>query len=213
MSTKTVRSESKVEVRLLDDNRDINANIETIVDIHMQAFHNFFLTFLGKGFLKCMYKGFCTHEKSNLLCAYDHGNIVGFIAYSEDISGFYKYLIKKKLIPFAWYSFAAFLKNPKIMMRLLRAFLYPSETKRDENYVELSSIGVQPICEGMGIGSKLIDYLKSIVDFDRYDYIKLETDAQNNDSVNRFYQNNGFVLYKEYSTPEGRLMNEYRYRK
>lgn len=200
-------------MNLLEDNPHINSNIESIVDIHMQAFQDFFLTFLGKGFLKCMYKGFCSHDKSNLICAYENGSIVGFIAYSEDISGFYKYLIKKKLILFAWYSFTAFLRNPKIMMRLLRAFLYPSETKRDENYIELSSIGVLPICEGMGIGSRLIDCLKSIVDFDRYDYIKLETDAQNNDSVNSFYQKNGFVIYKEYSTPEGRLMNEYRYRK
>ena len=32
--------------------------INQIVDIHMKTFTGFFLTFLGKGFLKQLYKGF-----------------------------------------------------------------------------------------------------------------------------------------------------------
>ena len=49
------------------------------------------------------------------------------------------------------------------------------------------------------------------MNFDEYEYINLETDALNNDSVNRFYQKNGFVLSKTYVTDEGREMNEYRF--
>ena len=62
-----------------------------------------------------------------------------------------------------------------------------------------------------GIGSKLIDHLKGMVDFDEYAYINLETDAVNNDDVNRFYVKNGFRLARSYFSSEGRKMNEYRF--
>lgn len=189
-----------------------------VVDIHMQSFTGFFLTFLGKGFLKQLYTGFIEHEGSGIIVAVnDSDEIVGFLAYSDDMSSFYKYLIKKKLIPFAWYSGCAFLRNPKIMFRLLRAFTYSGEAKRTEKYIELSSIGVKPASEGTGVGSKLISALKvkacnlNRERTEKYEYIKLETDAVDNDGANAFYQKNGFVLDHEHATREGRRMNEYRY--
>ena len=106
------------------------SRIPEVVDIHMQSFTGFFLTFLGKGFLKQLYMGFMNHPGSGLIVAIDDGQVVGFLAYSDDLSGFYKYLIKRKLIPFAWYAGCAFLRNPKIMFRLLRAFTYSGEAKR-----------------------------------------------------------------------------------
>lgn len=197
--------------------KKINANdkkiIADIVDIHMSTFSGFFLTFMGKGFLNAMYKSYCEHDKSELLSAFDdEGNAVGFLAYSGNMSGLYKYMIKKKLILFAWYSFGAFFRKPKIFMRLVRAFLRPSESKREEKYVELSSIGVNPDCKTQGIGTLLINTLKNSVDFSEYEYISLETDAEGNDKVNDFYKKNGFLLVREYSTPEGRKMNEYHWR-
>ena len=50
-----------------------------------------------------------------------------------------------------------------------------------------------------------------MVDFNNYAYINLETDAENNDAVNRFYVKNGFELARSYFSPEGREMNEYRF--
>lgn len=184
----------------------------------MQSFTGFFLTFLGKGFLKQLYTGFIEHEGSGILAAInDNGEMIGFLAYSDDMSAFYKYLIKKKLIPFAWYAGCAFLRNPKIMFRLLRAFKYSGEAKREESYIELSSIGVKPVNEGQGVGSKLIGALKITAGnlnsgkAKKYEYIKLETDAEDNEGANVFYKKNGFILDHEYATREGRRMNEYRY--
>ncbi len=186
--------------------------IPEVVDIHIRTFQGFFLTFLGKGFLKHLYSEFVAHSKSNLIVAQDEsGKLVGFLAYSKDISGFYKTLIHKKLFQLGWYSFIAFLKNPRIIFRILRAFIYPSNAKRNEQYIELSSIGVLPEVASKGIGTKMIDFLKVHVDFTVYKYIKLETDAKKNDEVNRFYISKGFILEKTYLTPEGRVMNEYHY--
>ena len=120
-------------------------------------------------------------------------------------------MIKHRLLQFGWYSLGALLRNPKTFMRLLRAFLKPNEAKRDVDYVELASIGVLPEKKSKGIGSSLISELKDNVDFSKYKYITLETDADNNESANYFYKKNGFSLVRSYVTNEGRKMNEYRF--
>lgn len=187
------------------------ARVNEVVDIHMQSFTGFFLTFLGKGFLRQLYKGFIEHENSGILVAIEENKIVGFLAYSGDLSGFYKYLIKRHFISLGWYAGIAFIRKPKIFLRLIRAFEYSNEAKRKEKYVELSSIGVSPEKEKKGVGSNLIGALKSKVNVGKYQYIKLETDARNNEAANGFYRKNGFVLDHEYVTREGRRMNEYRF--
>lgn len=193
--------------------------LNTIVKIHMDTFTGFFLTFLGKGFLRTMYQGYIKHENSGLIVAREcnehgeKGEIVGVLAYSEELSAFYKYLIKTKLIPFAWYSLGAFFRRPSAMVRLIRAFLKPGESKREEAYVELSSIGVRPDQKGKHVGSRMIDVLKENFDGEKFSYINLETDAVDNEGANIFYQKNGFLLSRTYETKEGRKMNEYRWKK
>ena len=183
--------------------------VEDVVDIHLKTFKGFFLTFMGKGFLKQMYESYILHEKSEVLIAIENEKIMGFLAYSKDYSGLYKYMIRQRLLPFAWYSICAFLRKPKVFFRILRAFLKPAEAKEKEKYIEIASIGVLPECKGQGIGSRLIEGVKNIFDNKKYKYIKLETDAIDNDAVNEFYKKNGFVKKREYLTHEGRKMNEY----
>ncbi len=186
--------------------------LNEIVKIHMDTFHGFFLTFMGKGFLKTMYSSYCKHAKSGLLVAMDEEDrIMGFLAWSGELSELYKFMIKRKLFSFALHSLGAFFRKPKIFIRLIRAFLKPGESKRAESYVELASIGVLPDAKRSGIGSMLIDRLKENVDFSVYEYITLETDAVDNEGANRFYQKNGFVLARTFETSEGRKMNEYRF--
>lgn len=186
--------------------------IDEIVSIHLSTFQGFFLTFMGRGFLYHMYCSYCEEKQSGLLVAEENGKSLGFLAYSGDMSGLYKYMIKKKLVVFAWYGMGAFLRKPAVFVKLLRAFLKPSESKRDEVYMELASIGVNPDMKSQGIGSLLIDALKRSTDWNKYAYITLETDAINNEGANQFYLKNGFVLEREYETYEGRKMNEYRFR-
>lgn len=185
--------------------------INDIVSIHLDTFQGFFLTFMGRGFLKLMYRSYVEYNDSGILVAFENEKPIGFLAYSGDLSGLYKYMIKKRLIPFAWYSLGAFFRKPTVFIRLVRAFLKPGEAKRNEKYVELASIGVAPYVKSKGVGSQLIEALKSMIDFNEYAYITLETDAVNNDGANRFYLKNGFVRVREFETNEGRKMFEYRW--
>ena len=185
--------------------------IDQVVSIHLETFPGFFLTFMGRGFLRQLYTSYCKHPESGLLVALENGEPVGFLAYSAALGQLYKYMIKTRLIPFGWYAAGAFFRKPAVFMRLVRAFLKPGESKREEAYVELASIGVKPETKGTGVGSKLIDDLKARVDFEKYAYINLETDAVDNEGANRFYEKNGFTLCRSFETHEGRKMNEYRY--
>lgn len=185
--------------------------IKAIAELHKRAFPSFFLTQLGVPFLRTLYTGYMEDKDSGIIVAEEGGKLVGFIAYSNDYPRFYKGLIKNHLIKFAFCSVGAAIRHPSFIKRLLGAFKKSESVVKEEKYVELASICVDPEIESKGVGSALIDYLKGIVDFNIYDYINLETDADGNDGVNRFYKINGFNLEREFITAEGRRMNEYRY--
>lgn len=185
--------------------------VDKIAEIHLKTFEDFFLTFMGRGFLRQMYRSYCDHNKSGIIVAIENERVVGFLAYSEDLSALYKHMLKSRLIPFAWYSMGAFFRKPATFMRIVRAFLKPSESRRSEAYVELASIGVDPEAKGKGVGSLLINALKKRTDFDKFEYITLETDAVDNDAANRFYVKNGFEATRQFQTHEGRSMIEYRF--
>ena len=116
--------------------------VEQIVVIHLTSFPDFFLTFLGKGFLKYLYKGFIQHSESGILVAQTDSCLVGFLAYSTNLSEFYSFLIKKYFFPFAWYGFLGALRSPKNIFRIVRAMTYPNISKKNEKAIEISSIAV-----------------------------------------------------------------------
>ncbi len=185
--------------------------VKKIANLHIKAFPNFFLTQLGRGFLETLYTGYMEDPDSGIIIAEQNGIIEGFIAYSYDYPRFYKGLIKNHLMRFAICSMGAALRHPSFIKRLFGAFKKSDSVVKEEKYVELASICVNPSLENKGIGTLLIEYLKGLVDFGKYAYINLETDADGNDAVNRFYCKNGFKLERQYLTAEGRRMNEYRY--
>lgn len=92
--------------------REVNSEekeiVNDIVEIHLKTFEGFFLTFMGRGFLCQMYQSYCDHKDSGLLVAEDGGKAIGFLAYSSNFSGLYKFMIKTRIIKFGWYSAEAF---------------------------------------------------------------------------------------------------------
>lgn len=185
--------------------------IQDLAILHKAAFPRFFLTQLGIPFLKTLYTGYLEDADSGLIVAEEDNKVIGFIAYSNDYPRFYKGLIKHHIVKFALCSIGAAVRHPSVIKRLLGAFKKSDSVVKNEKYVELASICVDPSIEGKGVGSALIRYLKEIVDFNDFAYINLETDANENDNVNSFYRKNGFLLERQFVTDEGRVMNEYRF--
>ena len=185
--------------------------IPSLALLHKAAFPSFFLTQLGIPFLKTLYTGYLEDAESGIIVAEEDNRVIGLIAYSKDYPKFYKGLIKHHIIKFAFCSLGAAIRHPSFIKRLLGAFKKSESVVKTERYVELASIGVDPNCKSKGIGSALISYLKKQIDFSKFAYINLETDAVDNDAANRFYVKNGFILEREFTTAEGRKMNEYRF--
>jgi len=139
-----------VRIFELDKNTTDPSYIRNIAGLHIKAFPDFFLTQLGRGFLITLYKGYLEDGYSGIIVAEDSENrLLGFVAYSNDYSKFYKGLIKKHLFEFVFGAVGAVIKHPKFIKRLFGAFRKSDEVKRTEKYVELASIGVNPAIGGL----------------------------------------------------------------
>ena len=196
-----------IQVREIQKNEKVL--IDEIAKIHLLAFKGFFLSSMGKSFLKNMYLSYAEDEKSSLLVALEDEKAVGFLSYSKDIDELYKFMSKKHTVSFAINCVGAAVKNPKKVFSKIHRFFKPVEEPRKEKYVKLSSIGVLPEYQRRGIGTLLIN--KMMEDVSSTDgYVSLDTDAKNNDNAIKFYTKNGFIKSREFIADENREMIEFR---
>ena len=186
------------------------ADVPAVVRVHIEAFPNFFLTFLGPGFLRELYRGIVRDPSGIAFVAERDGVCGGFVAGTFEPAGFYRRLLKRRLIPFAWHAWWAFLRKPSVAPRLLRAFTRPAEAPSSATRrAELMSLAVLPGNRGGGTGARLVEaFVESARDHGAAT-VFLTTDAMHNDAVNDFYVRLGFVRSRGFATPEGREMNEY----
>jgi len=184
-------------------------NCRSVVDIHMRSFRGFFLTFMGRPFLNLFYGATLADPSGVAYVARDESKISGFVCGTTEPDGFYKRLLKNHLLGFFWASLQGFLRKPSILPRLLRAFSMPGQPLPAENCATLMSIAVDPDCQGQGVGKLLVSAFLDEVKARGSQYVNLTTDAADNEGTNHFYQSIGFELFRSYSTPEGRAMNEY----
>jgi len=186
-------------------------HIHQAVQVHLAAFPNFFLSFLGPGFLKEFYNSFTVDSAGIGFVAQDPQTkeVYGVIVGPFNPAGYFKRLLKRRWWAFCMASLTAVLKKPSVISRLFRAVFYRGDAPRTESLSLLSSIAVSPDIQSKGLGRQLVDAFVNEVKKRGGKGVFLTTDAENNDKVNCFYQNRGFVLESSYVTPEGRKMNRY----
>ena len=184
-------------------------DLEQIIQIHLESFTGFFLTFLGHDFLALLYTGILNDPDGLVLVAASDGQLEGFVAGVTHQSGFYGRLIKKRKWAFALATLGALFKRPAIVSRLARALKRPAEASQSAAEACLMSIAVRPEAEDRGIGKQLIEAFCQEMTERGVSAVCLTSDRDNNERVNRFYQKCGFSLSRTFVTPEGRAMNEY----
>jgi len=185
-------------------------DVDKVVNVHMESFQGFFLTFLGRQVLKLYYEGILQDSSGIGFSCVNRDDIIGFVVGFHNPSGFYSRLLKRDLVRFGFACIPAVLKKPKTFLRLLRAIVKPFEAPSGKA-AELSSIAVLPHYQRRGIGRQLINaFIKEATDRD-IEYVYLTTDALNNEAAITLYNMLGFKLYRKYETSEKRLMCEYRY--
>jgi ribosomal protein S18 acetylase RimI-like enzyme len=184
-------------------------DVNLVVEIHIAAFQNFFLTFLGPAFLRTLYRGILQDDDGIAFVCLQNKGIKGFVAGTSDPSGFYRRLLYSHWWQFGFASIIPILKQPSILFRLLRALNPPHQFKETEKEGLLMSIAVSPMSQGMGIGKVLIDAFLAEASNRQLKRVRLTTDRESNEFVNEFYRKMGFEIRRCFVTPENRKMNEY----
>jgi len=87
--------------------------------------------------------------------------------------------------------------------------IHPSRNPAGKDVAGLYSIGVLPSLQGTGAGRMLVTAFLEEARCRGCRRVFLTTDRDGNDTVNTFYRKMGFHVEREYTTPEGRRMNEY----
>lgn len=193
-----------------------NEELQEIVKAHIEAFPNFFLTSLGKDLLFELYRSFLEVKNSGIYIAKIDNDTVGFLAFTEKSTLIYYNILKRHFFSFFFKLLKRFLKNPISFFKLLYSFKKKLFSKKEKDKIiskkiRIESIAVKPNYSNKGVGKELIDFLKRNIDFQKFDFIELETDAKNNEKTNCFYQKNNFIKIEEITTDENRVMNIYHY--
>ena len=132
-------------------------DVNTIVEIHLDAFKGFFLTSLGSDFLKFYYTCFVKSRETVTMVAEEEDIVYGFSASTKDCKGFNSRLIKNNLFAFGMLSLKMLFSSPQALLRLAKNLTKKGEGVEDnEDYAELYSIGVSKSAQGKGVGKKLI---------------------------------------------------------
>ena len=112
-------------------------DVNTIVEIHLDAFRGFFLTSLGSAFLKFYYTCFVNSRETVTMVAEENGVIYGFSASSKFSKGFNSRLIKRNLFTFGKLSLKMLFCRPKSLLRLVRNLTKRGDGIKDnEDYAE-----------------------------------------------------------------------------
>lgn len=178
-----------------------------LAGIHLDAFHGFFLSSLGKRFLTAYYNAALESEETIAVCAVDDdAKIQGFGTGCVHSKGFHKRLILHNFFTFLLHGLIILFNNPKALMRLAKNLDKISNENDDGNYAELISIGVSKECKGLGVGKSLIKIFEEEAIRKGCKRISLTTDYYNNDDVVTFYMHSGYKVFYEFTTFPKRKM-------
>lgn len=177
-------------------------DINTIVEIHLERFSNFFLTNLGKTFLKVFYKAFLK-KPAILLVIEDENAIKGFAAGSLHNKGFFKKLLLNNLLEFCLIGIKIALTNPFALKRIA-----VNASKSEENnivYAELLSIAT--LQNKKGYGKILLEkFQEELIKQNCNLPISLTTDYYDNAKAIDFYKNSGYEMLEIFYSYQNRKM-------
>jgi ribosomal protein S18 acetylase RimI-like enzyme len=187
-------------------------DLSAIVAIHQKAFSNFFLTRMGRDFLRRYYNLVLNYRAGIVLVSERCGVLEGFACGFVDPPEFYRLMWRNKRV-FALPALAALIRHPSLFAGVLdgvqRIQISASTAKGPDRCCELSSIAVARAASGNGLGKALVQaFVEQSRSMDAQ-YVYLTTDADGNESANALYRQVGFQQTQRFLQRQGRWMNEY----
>ncbi len=184
------------------------ADIKTVVEVHKNAFPNFFLTKMGDSFLNLYYKSVLKSRRGILLGCYNDEKLLGFCAATDLCAGFNKSLITDNLFAFGFVGLKLLFTRPSALIHLVKNLTKESNDIYDDGqYAELLSIGVAQESQGLGVGKKMLTALEIELRKRGVKHNSLTTDYYENDRARGFYNSLGYeVMYEFVAYPKRRML-------
>ncbi len=180
-------------------------DLDAVVAIHLAAFPNFFLTFLGPRFLRVFYGA--VMRDGIALVATVNDRVAGFVAGMLDSRSFYRRLWRKRFLHVAFAIAPVVFRHPSTVIRVARRGV--ARAFQPASGAELMSLAVHPREQHHGLGSALVEAFTSAVHESGAEGLWLITDAADNDAVKTFYEALGFTARRSFTNAEGRALVEY----
>lgn len=177
-----------------------------LADIHLDAFHGFFLSSLGKRFLNAYYNAALRSKDTVAVYAVNGEQITGFATGCVRSKGYHKRLIYKYFFNFLIQGLILMFTKPKALLRLALNLDKISNKNDHGEYAELISIGVTHTAKGLGVGKALIKVFEEEVIRRGCKKIALTTDYYNNEEVVAFYKRSGYKVFYEFNAYPKRRM-------
>ena len=172
-------------------------DLDAVVSIHLAAFPNFFLTFLGPRFLRVFYGAVLRDGIARVATVDDR--VAGFVAGMLDSKSFYR----RRFFKFALAVIPVVLRHPSTLKRVARRGV--ARAFQPAPGAELMSLAVHPREQHHGLGRALVEAFIASAS----EPLWLITDAADNDAVKHFYESLGFSVRREFTNAEGRALVEY----
>lgn len=190
---------------------NLGAALDGVVAVHCEAFPGFFMTQLGRPFLREYYRCVVESPLGILITESSDGECVAFVAGFVDPAAFYRSLRRRRL-RLGLAASLGVVTRPWRLATLLanaRRARVAAEGPGGREVAELSSLAVRPAGAGCGAGSRLIKAFADAARAAGADRVVLTTDASGNDEVNKFYRSRGFTCVRTLEARRGRWLNEY----
>lgn len=186
----------------------LSNDLNQVVEVHIAAFPDFFLTLLGKRFLITMYRAFLLNTGSAFVVSEVDGAIDGFAVGILKSSDADWYAALKYFPSFALALLLAILRNPIVLTRRIYAKLLGKGDRISvpANAIILRSIGVRPGSQGKGTARQLIEKFEKIAQSKNATAVVLTTDANQNERAIKFYSSLGYQPVQEFKQNETRAM-------
>ena len=186
-------------------------DLAAIANVHLQAFPGFFLTELGPRFLTQYYAAVLAYDGGILITATRDGAVLGFVSGFVEPSRFYRTM---RAMPHRYLiaAMAGVVRRPSLILRLAGNVM---RVRREAVKVagshecELSSLAVSPQIHRGGTGRRLVGVFLEQAWAMGATSVRLTTDANGNEGVNRFYSSLGFRAGRSLVSHGNRLMREY----
>jgi len=125
--------------------------------LHIFGISGGFISSLGLDFVTALYEAIADSKNSFGYVTCEGKEVIGFVAFTENINSLYKSIVLKKGVRFA-FLLGSRLFSWTRLKRIWETLVYPSRIQTDNlPAAELLSIAVCPQARGKGIASQLIE--------------------------------------------------------